>query len=192
VPEHRPYVRLVATFRACVPIAALALLVTASPAWARGRVLYVGDSLGVGTCAQLDTMLRGVAVESDTRVGRTSDEGLSILRRRFGRRHDVIVFDLGTNDRSVSTLEHNLELARRLTGTRPMVVFTMNKAGVGPFNRMVSRFARSTRNVDLVDWHSAAGRRHLLGGDGIHASSSGYHRRAELVARRVRVDLGRG
>jgi lysophospholipase L1-like esterase len=75
-----------------------------------------------------------------------------------------------------------LSRARRLTGSRLMIVLTMNKPGVGPFNRAVRAFAGSAKDVVLIAWHSQAARQHLLGGDGIHASASGYRRRAALMA----------
>jgi hypothetical protein len=60
-------------------------------------------------------------------------------------------------------------------------VFTLNKPGAGPFNSVIRAFAGSADNAFLVDWSSAAARGHLLASDGIHASPSGYRRRAALV-----------
>lgn len=185
MPAGRPYVRRVSPARLCTPLALLALLLAAPPAFARGSVLYVGDSLGVGTWPQLRPMLHGVSVEADAKVGRNSSEGLSVLRTRLGRRHGIVVFDLGTNDWSVGTLSHNLTRAHRLSGQRLLVVFTMNKPGVAPFNRAVVDFARSTANVLMIDWHAMATRRRLLAGDGIHATTSGYHRRAAQIERKI-------
>jgi hypothetical protein len=68
-----------------------------------------------------------------------------------------------------------------MTGQRLMIVFTLNKPAAGPFNRTIRAFGRSADNVFLVDWHSTASSRHLLAGDGIHASPAGYRRRAALV-----------
>jgi hypothetical protein len=147
-----------------------------------GPVVYVGDSLGVGTLTPLVARMPGVSIEGDARVGRSSTEGLAVLRAKLRRRDRAVVFDLGTNDWSVPSLAANLRAAWREVGTRPMVVFTLNKPGAGPFNRTIRRFASERRNVSLIDWHSAATRGRLLGGDGIHASAPGYARRASLVA----------
>jgi hypothetical protein len=161
----------------------LVVLLLAAPATAgaKGPILYVGDSLGVGTVSQW----RG-SVDDDTEVGRSSTEGLSVLHSKLRRRHRIVIFDLGTNDYSPAVLLRNLRLARRWSGDRLMIVFTMNKPGVGPFNEVVRTFARSTDNVVLIDWHSTAARGHLLAGDGIHSGPYGYRLRAALVSKRLR------
>jgi lysophospholipase L1-like esterase len=149
--------------------------------------LYVGDSLGVGTVGQLSSTTVGNALDGDTRIGRNSTEGLAVLRSRLRQRHKVVVFDLGTNDGSADLLGHNLRSARTLTGDRPLIVFTLNKPGAQPFNNAIRGFARASDNVFLIDWHSTACSRHVLAGDGIHASPSGYRRRAALVAALIRA-----
>jgi lysophospholipase L1-like esterase len=149
-------------------------------------VLYVGDSLGVGTVQQLRSSTAFGALDFDTRIGRSSTEGLAVLGSRLRRRHEVVIFDLGTNDSSPEILGQNLRRARTLTSERLMIVFTLNKPAAGAFNRTIRAFGRSADNVLLVDWHATASRRHLLGGDGIHASPSGYRRRAALVSYLIR------
>jgi lysophospholipase L1-like esterase len=172
--------------------AALAVLALLALAPARARAddgtLYVGDSLGVGTVRQLRSTTAGAMVEGDTRVGRSSTEGLAVLRSRLRRRHKVVVFDLGTNDGSPDLLRQNLDRARGLTGERTLIVFTLNKPGARPYNSAIRAFARSADNVFVIDWHSTAAAAHLLAGDGIHASPSGYRRRAALVASLIRAD----
>lgn len=172
--------------------AALSVLVLLALAPASARAddgtLYVGDSLGVGTVRQLRSTTAGATLEVDTRVGRSSTEGLAVLRSRLRRRHKVVVFDLGTNDGSPDLLRQNLDRARGLTGERTLIVFTLNKPGARPFNSAIRTFARSAHNVFVIDWHSTAASAHLLAGDGIHASPSGYRRRAALVASLIRAD----
>lgn len=162
------------------------LLTTPATAAAEGPILYVGDSLGVGTFPQLHTSLDGERVDGDTEIGRGSSEGLSVVHSRLRRRHGVLIFDLGTNDSSPAVLSRNLRQARRETRERLMVVFTLNKPGAAPFNRAVATFAHSADNVVLIDWHSIAAKEHLLGGDGIHPGPHGYRRRAVIVSRRLR------
>ena len=171
-------------------LAALAVLagIAVVPAGARdgGPVLYVGDSLGVGPVQQLRLSTAPGALEVDAKVGRGSTEGLAVLMSRLRRRHKIVVFDLGTNDPNAELLSANLRRARTLTGERLLIVFTLNKPGARPFNNAIRAFARSADNVFLVDWRSTAARRHLLAGDGIHASPSGYRRRAALVSALIR------
>jgi lysophospholipase L1-like esterase len=171
-------------------LAALAVLAAIAVVPARASagepVLYVGDSLGVGTVQQLRSSTAPGALEFDAKVGRGSTEGLAVLGSRLQRKHKIVVFDLGTNDATAELLGANLRRARALTGERLLIVFTLNKAGADPFNRVIRAFAGSADNVFLVDWHSTAARRHLLAGDGIHASPSGYRRRAALVNALIR------
>jgi hypothetical protein len=162
--------------------AAGVLLISPALAGATGPILYVGDSLGVGTSPYLRSAMGAESLQVDSEVGRTSTEGLSVLRARLRPRHEVVIFDLGTNDWSPQTLAKNLIMARKLAGSRLMLTFTMNKPGAAPFNRVVRAFAHSADGVVLVPWHLLAARKHLLGGDGIHASAWGYWRRAELTA----------
>lgn len=159
-----------------------ALLVSPGTADASARILYVGDSLGVGTSPYLRSAIGPRSVQVDSEVGRSSTEGLSVLRATLRPMHEIVIFDIGTNDWSPQTLAKNLSSARRLIGSRLMLTFTINKPGVAPFNRAVRAFARSDDDVALIPWHSLAAKKHLLGGDGIHASAPGYWRRAELTA----------
>ena len=172
--------------RAKLAILALCLAAAAvrcAPAVAApAPILYVGDSLGVGTSPLLRSALRGQAVEVDTRVGRGSSEGLAVLRSRLRPRHRIVIFDVGTNDFDVRLFGRNLRRARWAIQDRQMIVLTMNRSGIEPFNYTVLRFAASTFDVIVADWYSLAQRWDLLAGDGIHASGSGYRLRAALIA----------
>lgn len=147
-----------------------------------GPILYVGDSLGVGTFPELRRLLPDVALDGDNRIGRSSGEGLRVLRSTLRRKHGIVIFDIGTNDRDASTMKKNLKRARRRAGDRPLVVFTLNKPSVAPLNGVLRDFAASADNVELVDWRAVAGKEGLLAGDGIHATAAGYRRRARLIS----------
>jgi hypothetical protein len=172
----------------------VALGAVSAAARAAENVLYVGDSLGVGTAPQLERVLAGSAnVSSDNRIGRPSPEGVSVLQQLFSAGDDVIVFDLGTNDdmSQPGRLAADLQAARQIAGDRCLVVATLNRpdfAGVSidGLNRVIHRFARQVPGVLLVDWNAyVRGRPGLLGGDGVHATPEGYAIRAQLFAEAI-------
>ena len=90
-------------------------------------MLVVGDSLQVGSGPYLETALGALSAEFDQRTGRGSAEGLSVLRSRLRDDHAAVVFDLGTNDDpgQPEALASNLAAARRVVGTRCLVVATI-------------------------------------------------------------------
>src|SRR5437899_1943412 len=93
-------------------------LAFAAPAHAAERVLYVGDSLGVGTTPQLEHLMGGEArIQGDSRVGRPSPEGVSVLRSLYSPGDHTVVFDLGSNDDMAqpNVLAADLATARQLT-----------------------------------------------------------------------------
>ena len=73
-------------------------LSVALPAGASASVLYVGDSLGVGTSPYLRQQLDGVAISVDAEIGRPSGAGVDVLRSEIAPRARASIFDLGTND----------------------------------------------------------------------------------------------
>jgi hypothetical protein len=160
------------------------------PSAASAAVLVVGDSLGVGTEGALRAALPGTQVDADSLNGRPSSAGVPIVAHMLGPEHDTVVFDLGTNDgnAAVAVTAGNLSAVRELTGDRCLVVATLNRpplAGI-PIdgqNSMIRRFAASTPNVALVDWHDVAqSTPGALRDDGVHATAAGYALRGALFA----------
>lgn len=176
---------------ALAALVALGALVLSSPGSAQsGRsVLDVGDSLVVGTAPPLRRELSGASLQSDGRIGRPSSEAVGVLRSLYSGQR-VVVFDAGTNDDPAQPgrLASNLAAARRLTGSRCLVVATLNRppyrgVPIDGLNRAVRSFAASNANVQLVDWHAAAeANRGLIGSDGVHPTPAGYAYRAKLFA----------
>lgn len=155
----------------------------------------VGDSLEVGAGPRLQRALPGDDVQVDAEVGRPSVTGLRVLAERIEPRHDVIVFDLGTND-DPGTPEQtaaNLEAAARLAGDRCMVVSSITKPpqnGVPDtaLNEAIEGFAASRPRTRLADWRAlTAARPGLLHPDRVHGTPRGYDARARLVADAVRA-----
>lgn len=171
--------------RARLALAAVtALLAAAAGATAQtGPVLVVGDSLEVGTGPYLRGELRSVELDIDAKTGRSSTQGLVVLRERMRPQYRGVVFDLGVNDGAAGPLAANLASARQITGDRCLVVSTLHGPGayVVPANRAIRAFADATPGVVLVDWDAAADPA-LMNPDGVHPTPAGYARRARVVA----------
>jgi hypothetical protein len=178
------------------PLWLVVALVMLAPAGAAAKVLYVGDSLGVGTAPYLREQL-DEAIEVDAETGRPSTAGVDVLGSLFAAEDDVVVFDLGTNDADPAVLADSLAAARGIAGDRCLVIATLNRpplngAPVEPLNRVITRFAASDPNSELVDWRAAATRRPDLLTDGIHATAEGYSLRAGLFAEAIESCLAFG
>ena len=171
---------------------ALLAAAVALPATAGASVLYVGDSLGVGTAPYLRPLLGGVGLDVDAEIGRPSSAGPDILASLIAPSDDVVVFDLGTNDdpAAPSTLASDLAQAREIAGDRCLVVATLNRpplngVSVDGLNRVVTSFAARDPNVSLVDWHGAVAADPGMLIDGVHPDAQGYALRAQLFARAI-------
>lgn len=159
---------------------------------ASAAVLYVGDSLGVGTVPHLRDALGSQTVDAEVETGRPSSVGVEVLGGLIGPGYDTVVFDLGTNDDPAApdALAAELTAARGLAGDRCMVVATLNRpplngVSVDGLNRAIERFAAANPQVALVDWHAAVARRPDLLFDGVHAQPAGYELRAGLFAQAI-------
>lgn len=174
-------------------IAALAVtLPSVATAQGPGPVLVVGDSLEVGTEPYLRQELGGVELDVDAKTSRPSSDGLAVLEGALGPQHEVVVFDLGTNDdpSNPEGLAANLEAAAEIAGGRCLVFATINRPplnGVSDdgLNGAVEQVAAAT-DARIADWRSAASRPGVLQPDGVHATPSGYALRAGLVADAIR------
>jgi lysophospholipase L1-like esterase len=159
---------------------------------ASASVLVVGDSLGVGTEPALRAALPSASIDAEVRNGRLSAEGVPIVAARLRPEHDVVVFDLGTNDgpAGVAVTARSLSAVRDLIGGRCLVVATLNHPRVGSSsidgqNEMIDRFVATTPNAVLVDWHAAASGSGALRPDGVHATAPGYALRGALFAEAI-------
>jgi lysophospholipase L1-like esterase len=184
--------------RACLAAVLVASIAAMTATGASASVLVVGDSLGVGTEPSLRAALGGVAIEADNQNGRTSAQGMAVLRERLGPEHDTVVLDLGTNDgpTAVAVTAANLATARDLVDGRCLVVATLNHppvggTAIGAQNASIRNFVLETPGAVLVDWRLAArSTPGSLGSDGVHATSAGYALRGALFAEAVTSCLG--
>ena len=177
-------------------IAAGALAVAGPAAAASGSVVYVGDSLGVGTMPYLQRELGSIRVHGDSKTSRPSQVGPGILREQLEPGDKVVVFDLGTNDDDAAPdrLQADLTSAARIAGDRCMVIATINKPGsVAALNRVVRSFAAERAGTEMVEWQEAVhSRPSLLAADGVHGTPAGYAVRGRLFAEAVRACLAGG
>ena len=184
---------IVGKLTALILAGAAAMLLSGAPASAQntaGSVLVIGDSLQVGTGPYLEQQLGALPVESDDRQSRRSSEGLEALQARLRPDHDVVIFDMGTNDdpSNPNALYANLQAARAATGDRCLVVATIlrppyNGVTVDGMNAAVERFALDNPGVQLVDWYGVAtSTPGILYEDGVHARPEGYGLRGRLIA----------
>lgn len=155
-------------------------------------MLVVGDSLEVGTEPYLRRELAGVELTVDALKGRPSSQGVDVLAAALRPEHEVVVFDLGTNDDPANPagLAASLDAAAEIAGDRCMVVATINRPPLGGvddagLNGVVARFAAST-GARVVEWKAASARPGVLGTDGVHGTADGYAVRARLVADAIR------
>lgn len=136
-------------------------------------VLYVGDSLGVGTAPSVK------GANADVKVGRPSSEGLNIVKRK-GQGYDRIVFDLGTNDASVGALKSSVRGLRRVAHGKSITMATIHGPDAARKNAYLRKLARQGK-INLVDTTEIE-----LSPDGIHATGKGYKERAKLVNQALR------
>ena len=178
------------------PILGAALLL---PSPVAASVLVVGDSLEVGTGPHLKRELAGVSVTVDAVEGRPSPDGLTVLRERLRPEHEVVVFDLGTNDPPAQpeVLAASLQAARELAGRRCMVVASIRRP---PLNGVSSKgldsavrdFVVRDSFVQLADWRAASRAPGAMAPDGVHGTTGGYQLRAQLLADAIRACLATG
>ncbi len=141
---------------------------------------------------RLRGLLGSEAIIADVRESRPSAAGVEVLGSLLAPEHDVVVFDLGTNDDSATpaALAADLARARELSGGRCLVVATLNRpplngVSVGGLNRAVAAFAARDPRVRVVDWHGAVAAEPELVFDGVHSDTRGYALRARLFAEAI-------
>ncbi len=157
-----------------------------------GALTLVGDSLNVGTDAWLREELPNWDIDAHDRVGRTTTEGVDILRELGGSLAPVVVVSLGTNDSegTEAGFRDLVEEAVELVGPDRCLVWATVVRGEerSGFNDVLRDAAAEHGNVRLVDWASlVAENPELLAVDLVHGTPDGYARRAAETARTVRT-----
>jgi len=179
-----------------VAIAVVVVLVTGeeedAAAEDTGALTLVGDSLNVGTDPWLREELPRWDIDAHDQVGRTTAEGIEVLRERGGALAPVVVVSLGTNDLDGTEADFRelVEEAVEIVGPdRCLVWATVSRGGErSGFNEVLRDAASAHGNVRLVEWASlVAESPELLEFDQVHGTPDGYARRAAETARTVRT-----
>jgi lysophospholipase L1-like esterase len=155
-------------------------------------VSLIGDSLNVGIEPYLAAQLPGWSVSTDDVPGRTTAQGVAAMRAAQATLGPRVLVSLGTNDvfTAPETFRASVREALAVAGEKRCVVwFTIFRAGdsVAGLNDVLRDEANGHDNLRLVDWAELA-RSHpdWLTSDGIHATESGYRRRAQAAADALR------
>jgi hypothetical protein len=158
-----------------------------------GALTLVGDSLNVGTDPRLREKLPRWDIDAHDRVGRTTAEGIEVLRDRGGALAPVVVVSLGTNDPDGTEADFRelVEEAVEIVGPgRCLVWATVARGGEerAGFNEVLRDAASAHGNVRLVEWASLVEESpELLEFDLVHGTPDGYARRATETARTIRT-----
>ena len=161
-----------------------------------GSVLIVGDS-HILLCGA-DKAFPGCDVSA--RFGRESNEGLEVVEAALRPDHEVVVFDLSTNDvLDPPAFEANLDQLLERTGTRQLVLVNTWRQDFRDLhlkvNEILRRLAdRHPERVILVDWaafiddHPSP---HGENPDQIHFSTEIYEARIIAVSEAIDRALDR-
>jgi hypothetical protein len=162
-----------------------------------GRLTLVGDSLNVGTDPWLREELPRWDIDAHDHVGRTTAEGIEVLRERGAALAPVVVVSLGTNDldgTEADFREHVEEAVEIVGPDRCLVWATVARGGErSGFNEVLRDAASAHGNIRLVEWAALVVENpELLEFDLVHGTPDGYARRAAETARTVRTCPDKG
>ena len=189
----RTFLVLILALAIAVAAVALARGRGEPPVGASGALTLVGDSLNVGTEPYLREELPGWRVDPHDRVGRTTREGVEVLRALEERLAPVVVVSLGTNDPdgSEAAFRALVDEAIEIVGAKRCLLWaTIVRGGTGrdAFDLVLEQARTAHSNVRLVPWEALVrDDASLLAGDLVHGTAEGYARRAEATARAVRA-----
>jgi lysophospholipase L1-like esterase len=145
-------------------------------------VLAVGDSVMLGSSAQLRLQIPNITV--DAVVGRQASDTVNLLRWRasVGRLADVVVIHMGTN--GYFSAKQFDDMMKALAGVR-RVVFVNDKVPrrwESYNNAVIAAGVQRYPNAVLVDWYSAtASQPALFSKDGTHPQLVGQRLYARMI-----------
>jgi lysophospholipase L1-like esterase len=160
---------------------------------AQGPVLVVGDSLAVGMRPFLIPMLGGREVAWNARTGRTTPQGLQVLRATLPQvTPTTVVVSLGTNDGSDP--RRFADRIRRVLGALPpracviwpTIIRPPRKGPYAALDRVLRDQARRDPRFVVPSWDYAVLRGNVRLPDGVHPDAFGFLYRSRMIVRAIR------
>ena len=148
------------------------------------RAFMLGDSLLDGGAPALLAALPDWTIEVDALNGRGSASGAAIAEARLTE-DQVVVVELGTNDRSVALFADNAKRILAAFRDAPLVLWqnVQGPPDVVPaeeINAAIEAAAGRRANVSIADWDSAVPEEVLF--DGVHPDGEHQDALAKLIA----------
>ena len=169
---------------------ACALLGPVAPASAADSdVLFVGDSLAVGTLPHLGPMLDGRTIVAAAKKGITTPQGMKLVRMQLRTvTPKTVVISLGTNDGSDP--QRFADRVRRTMALLPQdacviwatIVRPLRKGDYRGLNRVLHQVKRRDPRIVVIDWEHAVTGGAVYLPDGLHADEAGYRYRSAMIA----------
>nr|WP_010497576.1 acyltransferase family protein [Paenibacillus elgii] len=154
-------------------------------------ITAIGDSVLLGTAAQLEKQLPGIVV--DGKVGRQLSQAQEVADRlrSKGMLGSRIIIELGTNGafskKQLESLLHSLADAEQIV----LVNTRVPRPWEGTVNDLLKEVSGRFANTTLVDWHTAsAGKASFFASDGVHLNAAGSEYYVSLLAKAVREPQG--
>lgn len=164
---------------------------------AQGPVLVLGDSLAVGMRPFLIPMLGGGEVAWNARTGRTTPQGLQVLRATLPQvRPTTVVVSLGTNDgsdprRFADRIRRVLRaLPPRACVIWPTIIRPPRKGPYAALDRVLREQARRDPRFVAPSWDYAVLRGSVRLPDGVHPDQFGFLYRSRMIAGAIRARCG--
>jgi lysophospholipase L1-like esterase len=160
-----------------------------------GSLLVVGDSLAVGSAPYLEDALPAWRIQQLARTSKPTSDGVAEITSRGGSLPGVIAVSLGTNDdpSATGTFQSQVNTVIDAAGPSRCVIWAnivrppYGGVSYAGYNRVLARAATSP-NFFVIDWAGMVNaNRGLIGGDGVHATPSGYAARGRAIAQAART-----
>ena len=166
------------------------LAAAAAPALAGDSdVLFVGDSLAVGTLPYLGPMLGGRNIVAAAKSGITTPQGMKLVRMELRVvTPKTVVISLGSNDGSDP--RRFADRVRRTMALLPdnacviwaTIIRPPRKGDYRGLNRVLNAAKRRDPRIRVIDWEHAVANGAVFLPDGLHADAAGYRYRSAMIA----------